>query len=110
MKKEPQQDIFLRYLTCASHTFRRLFPRPARWLLAAVLFSAIAYWFWSPLWNDPSHEFRGGHWVQDLRRGGSRISGAESIVLGIAVTLFAPWAWIQVVRTTCSAIRNRKRR
>jgi hypothetical protein len=108
MKKESREDIFLRQLTRGNEVTRRAFPRPVRWLLAAIFLSAIAYWFWSPLWHDTTHQFGGGHWVQDLRRGGTRMSGGEGIVIGIAVTLFALWAWVQVVRTTCSAIRNRK--
>ena len=108
MKREPQQDIFLRYLTRANEAFLRLFPRPVRWLLAAILCSAIAYWFWSPLWQDSSHHFPGGQWVQDLQRGGSRMSGGNGIVFGCAVTIFALWSWLQVVRTTWSAMRNRK--
>jgi hypothetical protein len=109
MKKESREDIALRRLTRANEAAQRLFSRPVRWLLAAILFTAIAHWFWSPLWNGASHQFGGGHWVQDLRRGGSRMSGGEGIVLGIAVTLFAVWSWMQVFRTSWTVLRGPKK-
>lgn len=109
MKKESREDIFLRQLTRGNEVTRRAFPRPVRWLLAAIFFSAIAYWFWSPLWSEASHRFGSGHWVQDLRRGGTRMSGGEGIVLGIGVALFSLWCWVQVFRAGWLALRGPKK-
>ena len=106
--KEPTQDIFPLAVTRAATFTRRTVPTPLGWLLAAVFFSAIGGWIWSPLWTGAFDQLNGGQWVSDTRRG-IHMSGGEGQALGLVALAFALWSWVRVFRTSWSALRGPKK-
>ena len=108
MSEQPLDDPFLNFVERASRLIQRTIPGFIRWLFAAILSSAIAAWFWSPLWMAIPHPLGEGRWERN-DRWGTHISGGEGIVIAGAVAVFALWAWIQVCRTGWSFLRRSKK-
>ena len=108
MRKEPSQDVFLLTVSRMAKFIRRVVPAPLRWLLAALFFSAIGAWVWSPLWTGAFAQLDAGKWVHNAHRG-THISGGEGLALGLVALAFALWCWVQVFRTTWSVLRGPKK-